>query len=1252
MRIHVPRRLLLLSGLLAAISCGESPTGSAAPDPTGGTSTARDGVRLQMVSGGTQVGVAGTALAAPVVIRLLDTRDQPVANAEVEFLVTGSDGAVTPPQARTGADGTAQAVWTLGATAGEQKLRVSGAGGTLVISATAAATPTATVLQKTGGDAQTALAGAELPLPVAVRAVDGGGTPVSNLAVTWTVEGGGAYTASAARTGADGGITARWTLGTGGAQRLTATVAGAPVAVFEAVIAPPAVARVRVEPDSAALVTGDTLRLRAVAYDAQANVLTGRSVAWSTSDAAVAAVSEAGVATGTAAGSAVVSATVDGIEGQARVTVRSPAPAAVARVAVEPDSLTLRQGAEVEIHAVAYDAAGNALTGRAVAWSSSDSLVVKVAGGKVTALATGSATVGATVEGVAGTAVVRVLAPDVAPVARVRVQPDSLALTVGASADLSASALGAAGTPLTGRVVTWSSSDSTVARVGADGRVTALAVGSAAVTATVEGISASARVRVSAPATNPVARVRVQPDSLALTVGASADLSASALGSAGTPLTGRVVAWTTSDSAVARVGADGGVTALAAGSATVTATVEGVSGSARVRVSAPASKPVARVLVQPDSAVIVVGASVELSGSALDAQGGARTGRAVTWSSSDSTVARVGAGGRVTAVAAGSATVTATVEGVTGSAAIRVLAPAPKAVARVGVQLDSLVLAPAATGDLNAVAYDADGNALTGRSVAWSSADASVATVASGGVVTAVATGSTTITATVDGVRGSATVRVSAVAPPPPPPPTPAAVARVVIEPDSVVVAENDTVRLRVNAYDAQGNALTGRGVTWGTSDARVATVASGGAVTAKLAGSARITATVEGISATARVRVVSPVARVRIVPDSATIEVGDQKTFSAVAYDANGNVLTGRAVTWYSAIPAAATVSGGVVTGVGAGNTEIYATVDGVSGRASVQVDRKLPGVVGIRVSTDSLVLDPGEWKFVSAAALTDDGRSSAGYPITWTNSNPAVVTLSSSGVATALAPGRATLTATIRGYSASIGVRVVAIPAAPANGVTIEKITGDGQSAEFGQQLPRQLQVRVLRGGYPLAGAQVTWSATQGGGLTFVAPSTGLTDANGKAVVWWYMGPNVGTQTATARVEGGSSVTFTAEAVRPVDQGAVTSVQMNPGRTWLEPGQSSHVNASALMEGMAARWAVLVVTVDRPDVISITPTPTGLSWSRVTFTALKEGEATITATSRGVSNQIVVKVFPPGYIANLPGGGGGSAIRAPEAP
>src|SRR5207248_1231589 len=142
----------------------------------------------------------------------------------------------------------------------------------------------------------------------------------------------------------------------------------------------------------------------------------------------------------------------------------------------------------------------------------------------------------------------------------------------------------------------------------------------------------------------------------------------------GTPLSGRVVTWASNNQAVATVSASGLVTAQAVGTATITATSEGKSGTAAITVTDVA---VASVDVAPATASVPVNGTVQLVATPKDGSGTPLAGRVVTWASSSTTIATVSASGLVTGKAAGTATITATSEGKSGTAAITVIAPPP-----------------------------------------------------------------------------------------------------------------------------------------------------------------------------------------------------------------------------------------------------------------------------------------------------------------------------------------------------------------------------------------------------------------------------------------------------------------------------------------------------------------------------------------------------------------------------------------------
>ena len=282
--------------------------------------------------------------------------------------------------------------------------------------------------------------------------------------------------------------------------------------------------------------------------------------------------------------------------------------------------------------------------------------------------------------------------------------------------------------------------------------------------------------------------------------------------------------------------------------------VTGTDGISTDDIAADAAR-IATVGVTFGSSSIEVGQTTQATATVRDYQDRILV-RVVTWSSSDNGVATVSPTGQVTGVAPGTALITASRAGKTGSGTITVTAIGASGVApvaSVSVALAAASLSPGQTTQATAIVYDSTNNVLTGRVVTWSSGNAAIATVSNAGVVTAVASGNTSITATSEGKSGSATLTVSAQTPPAAP------VASVSVSPATGTLQTGGTVQFSAVTRDASGNVLTGRAVTWTSSNAVIASVSSSGLVTGVAVGTTTISATSEGVKGAATVTVSAP---------------------------------------------------------------------------------------------------------------------------------------------------------------------------------------------------------------------------------------------------------------------------------------------------------------------------------------------------------------------------------------------------------
>ena len=290
------------------------------------------------------------------------------------------------------------------------------------------------------------------------------------------------------------------------------------------------------------------------------------------------------------------------------------------------------------------------------------------------------------------------------------------------------------------------------------------------------------------------------------------------------------------------------------------------------------------------------------------------TNKAVSWKSSDASVASVDNNGKVSAVKAGSATITVTTSdgGKTATCSVTVTS---KTVSVTGVKLDksNLELKAGETAQLAATVEPSDASE---KGVEWTSSDTKIATVDGSGKVTAVSVGNATITATTKdgGKTASCSVTVN-----------PVAVEGVSVEPAQVEVKEGKTVQLKATVSPAEAS----QGVEWTTSDSQIATVDANGLVTAIKPGTAYIvvrskTYTDKFVSCEVTVTQDDGLKGIAFDASEIQLETGQSRDLTVVftpEYAANKNV------TWASSDASVASVSDGKVVALKEGTATITAT-------------------------------------------------------------------------------------------------------------------------------------------------------------------------------------------------------------------------------------------------------------------------------------------------------------------------------------
>ncbi|MFT8314005.1 MAG: Ig-like domain-containing protein, partial [Clostridium sp.] len=632
-----------------------------------------------------------------------------------------------------------------------------------------------------------------------------------------------------------------------------------------------------------------------------------------------------------------------------------------------------------------------------VTWSTSNSKVATVnSSGTVTAVGTGTATITVTTVDGSKKATCTVTVTPPVKVTGVGLYTTSSTLTVGNSTWLSYTVYpyNAANSS-----VTWSTSNSKVATVSSNGTVTAVGAGTATITVTTVDGNKTAVCNVTVNTPVKVSSIALSRTTDTLVVGSNDYLSKTIY-----PYNAadQNVIWTTSNSKVATVSTSGTVTAVSVGTATITATTEDGSKTATCIVTVTPPVAVTSVTMSRTTDTLTIGGNDSLWATIYPYNA---ANQAVTWTTSDSKVATVSSSGYVTAIGAGTATITATTVDGSKTATCKVTVTPPVAVTSVTMSRTTDTLTIGGTDDLGTTIYPYN---AANQAVIWTTSDSKIATVSSSGYVTAIGAGTATITATtVDGSK-TATCKVTVN--------SPVAVTSVALSKttSNLSIGGTDYISATVSPRNAANQA-----VIWTTSNSSVVIITntySFGEVDIKgiAAGTATITATTADGSkiATCKVTVTAPVAvtSVALSKTKDTLTVGGTDYLNTTIYPYNA---ANKNIAWTSSDSSVAAVdSNGNVTAIGIGTATITVTTDDGAKTASCVVTVNAPvkaTSVTLNKTSDTLSLWDSEYLY---ATVNPDNATNKS--VTWTTSDPSVVTVDYYGWIRATGVGTATITAT----------------------------------------------------------------------------------------------------------------------------------------------------------------------------------------------------------------------------------------------
>ncbi|MYK98155.1 MAG: hypothetical protein F4014_04900, partial [Gemmatimonadetes bacterium] len=305
-------------------------------------------------------------------------------------------------------------------------------------------------------------------------------------------------------------------------------------------------------------------------------------------------------------------------------------------------------------------------------------------------------------------------------------------------------------------------------------------------------------------------------------------------------------------------------------------------------------------------------------------------------------------------------------------------------------------------------------------------------------------------------------------------PADPVPVRIVITPPSGLLTGTGQVLRLNATLYDANGNTLTGIGITWSSSNAAVASVSSDGVVVARSTGTTQITAAAGGLRTSITVTVARTPSRIVVTPVSARLTAEEETLkFVAVVLDADGGEITDAPQSWRSEHPLVASVDDqGVVTAHTEGETRITVSSGDLSASVTVTVDFETP-TNRIVVTPESVNLTSiGETAQLSARVLDPRDQEIPNPDLTWASKDKSVATVDAQGVVTAQMNGQTLVTATWEELSASVMVTVAQAADRILITPNVVRLTSIGEMVELTASVRDANDVEIT-------GAQPTWTS-----------------------------------------------------------------------------------------------------------------------------------------------------------------------------
>ncbi len=759
---------------------------------------------------------------------------------------------------------------------------------------------------------------------------------------------------------------------------------------------------------------------------------------WISLDPTVASISNAagskGLATTLAVGETTIAATLDGITGSTVLTVTS---AELVSIEITPINLSVPLGLTQQFTATGIysDSSTFKITDQ-VTWSSTEPSIATISNaagfeGLATTVAAGETTIGASLGGITGSTLLTVTS---AELVSIEITPTNPSVPLCFTQQFAATGryVDSSTHDITNQV-DWSSSVPSIAMIsnaaGFEGLATPLAVGETTIGAAFDGITG---VTVLTVTDAQLGRIEVTPTNPSVPLGLTQQFTATGICSdSSTYDISDQVTWNSSTPTVATIsnaaGSEGLATTLVVGETTIVATFDVIIGSTLLTVT---SAELASIEIIPTTPSVPLGFTQQFTAIGIYTDGSTQyiTTQVDCWISLNPTVAAMsnaaGSKGLATTLAVGTTTIGTTFEGITGSTVLTVPGPPPPELVSIEVTPVNPSVPLGLTQQFTAMGIYSDNSKFDiTTQVTWSSSVPAVATInnAAGfeGLATTLAAGTTTISATLDGITEPTVLTV-----PGPPPPVLVSIEVTPVNP-LVPLGLTQQFTAKGTYTDASTHDITTQ-VMWDSSVRFMATISnvsgSKGLATTVFAGITTISATLDGITGSTTLTITSDrLVSIEITPINPSVPLGFIQRFIATGIYTNGSRsnITTRVDSWSSSDRSVAIVNpiGGTAVPVAVGQTTISATLDGITGSTVLTVTPAELMYIQISPLHPSVPLGLTQ-QFTAVGGYSDSSTQIITDQVTWYSSDPSKAVISnaagSEGLATTVGVGTTTIRAT----------------------------------------------------------------------------------------------------------------------------------------------------------------------------------------------------------------------------------------------